>query len=393
MSINLSKVQADLCASKQLIHFNSAGSSLMPRQVLDCQVQYLSLEAKLGGYEAAAEKATEINAIYASVAKLINCDTSEVALVENATIGWMSAFYSIDFQAGDKILTAECEYVSNYLAYLKLRQEKGVIVAVIPSTSSGEVCISALEQLIDDRVKLISITHIPTNGGLVNPIEKIGKIAKQHDILYLVDACQAAGQLPIDVEEIQCDFLSATGRKYLRGPRGSGFLYVRKSVQPKVTPPVIDVRSATWTTVDDYQFSGDATKFENWENNYSALLGMGCAIDYALDIGLENIAAANHILAADLRAKLTLLPRVTVWDIGSEKCAIVSFSVSGIQSREIDQRLQHFNINVSHSTPASTLIDASRRKLPDVVRASVHYFNSIEQNDAFIKALTEIITS
>jgi cysteine desulfurase / selenocysteine lyase len=322
---------------------------------------------------------------------LINCHRDEVAIVENATVGWMMAFYAIPFQEGDRILTAEAEYASNYLAYLQMAKQKGVVVEVIPSNVEGEVCVKSLEGMIDDRVRLISVTHVPTNGGLVNPVEKIGVIARRHNILYLVDACQSAGQMPLDVDAIQCDILAATGRKYLRGPRGVGFLYVRTSLIETLHPPVIDLQSATWTSPTHYKLRKDARRFENWENNYSAKLGLGSAIDYALDIGLKNIEKEVVNLASKLRIMLAAIDGVTVQDIGRLKCGIVTFSVDGVAASDIADELREKNINVSFSTPASTLIDATKRHLPDVVRSSVHYYNDEAELDTFVSAIREII--
>ena len=393
MQRDLQKVQDDIIADKQLIHFNNAGASLMPKPVLDAQVEHLILEAKIGGYEAARQKNKEIEAIYNSVATLINANSSEIALVENATIGWLSAFQSISFSSGDRILTAECEYGSNYLSYLKLKETVDVSIEIIPSNLYGEVCTDALSEMIDDKVKLISITHIPTNGGLVNPIIEIGKIANKHDILYLVDACQTAGQLAIDVKEIGCDFLSATGRKYLRGPRGSGFLFVKKERIKDLCPPMVDVRSATWKSNTCFELRADAKRFENWENNYSALLGLGCAIDYALNIGLDTISQISKSLSDKLRIQLSAIQGVEVRDIGREKCAIVSFSVKHMDAQEIVNALSKEHINVSCSKPTSTLIDANKRNLPNLVRASLHYFNTSSQVDIFCQKLIKIINN
>ena len=383
--------QTDLVANKNLIHFNNAGASLMPQTVLQTQIEHLNLEASIGGYEAANEKSAQIDAIYHSVAKLINCQAEEVALVENATIAWMSAFYAIDFKAGDRILTAEVEYASNYLAYLQLKRQKGVVVDVIPSNAEGEICCQSLEAMIDDKVKLISITHIPTNGGLINPAQAVGVIAKKHNILYLLDACQSVGQMPVDVAAIGCDILTATSRKYLRGPRGAGFLYVSNRVVESLHPAMIDLRGAQWTELDQYQLQPDARRFENWENNYAALLGMGSAIDYALDIGLQQIAERAFELARYTREQLSLLDSVQVYDIGSQKCAIVTFASSKLASDALVKALKSYNINVSCSSPGSTLIDASKRQLPKLVRASVHYFNDKSQVDHLLIALQKIL--
>ena len=387
MSIDKQAVIGDLAAEAGLAHLDNAGAALMPRCVLDTQIEHLRLEAACGGYESARRREAEIEAVYASVARLINCEASEIAIVENASVGWMMAFYSIAFEAGDRILTAEAEYASNYLAYLQLSRQRGVVVDTVPSTADGETDVAALEAMIDDRVKLISITHVPTNGGLVNPVEEIGAVARKHGILYLVDACQSAGQIPLDVNQIQCDMLSATGRKFLRGPRGVGFLYVRNEVVQQLHPPVVDLFSATWVEVDRYELRPDARRFENWENNYAAKLGLGRAIEYALDIGIENIEAEVVRLAQKLREMLAAIPAVTVHDIGKRRCGIVTFSIAGVDAETVETRLREHNINVSISSPLSTLVDATRRQLPDLVRSSVHYYNQDSELERLVEQI------
>jgi selenocysteine lyase/cysteine desulfurase len=303
----------------------------------------------------------------------------------------MMAFYSIPFEAGDRILTAEAEYASNYLAYLQLARDKGVVVETIPSTAAGELCVESLKAMMDERVKLISVTHVPTNGGLVNPVEAIGAVARANDILYIVDACQSAGQMLLDVNAIQCDVLSATGRKWLRGPRGVGFVYVSERILESLHPPMIDLFSAIWVDVDRYELRKDARRFENWESNYAAKLGLGSAIDYALDIGLDNIEVEVTRLAEILRGKLSEIPGVSVHDLGKHKCGIVTFSAAGIEATEIANRLRENRIMVSVSSPASTLIDASKRKLPTLVRSSVHYYNQETQIDALVSCVKTIL--
>lgn len=348
----------------------------MPTPVLDAQIEHLKLESRIGGYEAAAATAERREAVYASVAQLIHSAVDEVALVENATVAWDMAFYALPFAKGDRILTAEAEYAANYIAYLQVAKKYGAVVETIPSTNSGEVDPAALEAMIDDRVKLISITHIPTNGGLVNPAAAIGKVAKAHGITYLLDACQTVGHMPVDVEEIGCDILSATGRKYLRGPRGTGFLYVRRKLLETLEPPMLDMFAAEWVAADRYEVRADARRFENWENNYAARLGLGVAIDYAIDIGLEEIWQRVEGLAADLRAGLSEIPGVEVRDIGAVQCGIVTFTLEGVAADSVKTALGEQKINVSASHPSSTLLDATRRNLPPVVRSSVHYYNN-----------------
>ncbi|HRW29456.1 MAG TPA: aminotransferase class V-fold PLP-dependent enzyme, partial [Emcibacteraceae bacterium] len=325
MAMNKEKIFADTPGKSNFIHLNNAGSSLMPRPVLDAQIAHLKLEAIIGGYEAMADKKDQINAVYNSIAKLINANSDEIALVENATVGWAMGFYAIDFKPGDRILTVEAEYASNYLAYLHMARSKGVTIDVIPSDENGDLELDLLETMIDEKVKLISATHVPTNSGLINNVSALGKIAKKHGILYQVDACQSAGQMPLDVEEIGCDLLSATSRKYLRGPRGIGFLYARKSVIEKLHPPIIDLKSAKWINDHEYELRNDAKRFENWEFNYASVLGLGIAVDYALDIGLENIWARNKELADYLRNRLIEIEGIVTHTISKNQCAIVTF--------------------------------------------------------------------
>ena len=391
MTLNLQKLYHDTPGKKNSIHLNNAGASLMSQQVLDTQISHLELEAAIGGYEAMAERKKEIADVYVSIAELIGANANEIAIVENATVGWAMAFYAIDFKPGDRILTVEAEYISNYMAYLHMARDKGVSIEDIPSGRDGNLCIDTLENMIDENVKLISATHIPTNSGLINAVSDIGKVAKKYNIYFLVDACQSVGQMPIDVDEIGCDMLSATGRKYLRGPRGVGFLYVRKSIIRKLHPPIIDLRSADWLNSNEYKLKEDAQRFESWESNYAAVLGLGSAVDYALNLGLNNIQLRNTELASYLRTCLKKIDTVHIHAISDRQCAITSFYVQDQTASNIVNELRKNNINTSVSDPSSTLLDANKNKLPSLIRASVHYYNDKDEIDNFIKVLSSLI--
>ena len=391
MTLNLQKLYHDTPGKKNSIHLNNAGASLMSQQVLDTQISHLELEAAIGGYEAMAERKKEIADVYVSIAELIGANANEIAIVENATVGWAMAFYAIDFKPGDRILTVEAEYISNYMAYLHMARDKGVSIEVIPSGRDGNLCIDTLENMIDENVKLISATHIPTNSGLINAVSDIGKVAKKYNIYFLVDACQSVGQMPIDVDEIGCDMLSATGRKYLRGPRGVGFLYVRKSIIRRLHPPIIDLRSADWLNSNEYKLKEDAQRFESWESNYAAVLGLGSAVDYALNLGLNNIQLRNTELASYLRTCLKKIDTVHIHAISDRQCAITSFYVQDQTASNIVNELRKNNINTSVSDPSSTLLDANKNKLPSLIRASIHYYNDKDEIDNFIKVLSSLI--
>jgi selenocysteine lyase/cysteine desulfurase len=388
MTFDITRARAETPGTAHVLHFNNAGAALMPAPVIAAQRDHLDLEARIGGYEAAARAADRVEAVYGSIARLLNADPEEIAVVENATIGWDLVFYAFPFQAGDRILTGEAEYAANFVAYLQVARRTGAVVEVIPSADSGETSVAALQAMIDDRVRLIAIPHVPTNGGLVNPAAEIGAVARRHGIPFLLDACQSVGQMPIDVDIIGCDALTATGRKFLRGPRGSGFLYVRRALLERLEPPIIDHHAARWAAPDRYELRPDARRFENWENNYAAKLGLGAAVDYALDWGLEAIWDRVFALAALLRGRLADLPGTTVRDIGRVQCGIVSFTVDGLDADDIKGRLNAQAINVTVSRPDSTLLDATRRALPPVVRASVHYYNDEDEIDRFIVAIS-----
>ena len=379
MSIDLQRVRTETIGVSRRVHLNNAGAALMPTPVLDAMTGYLRREAEIGGYEAADEQAECLQGVYGSVARLLNAAPDEIALMENATVAWQMAFYALQFQPGDRILTAQAEYAANYVAFLQVAKRTGAVVEIIPNDATGALSVEALERMIDDRVRLIAITWVPTNGGLVNPAAAVGKIARKHGVPYLLDACQAVGQMPVDVAELNCDMLSATGRKFLRGPRGTGFLYVRRELLLRLEPPIIDHFAAPWVAADRYELRPDARRFENWENNYAARLGLGIAIDYALSIGMDPIMARCRMLADLMRDELARIPGVTIHDIGAERAAIVTFTVAGFDASEVHARMKAQGINVTTSQPSSTLLDATARSLPLIVRASPHYYNSEDE--------------
>ena len=391
MAIDLQRARQDTPGSSNVLHFNNAGSALMPQSVLDATIAHLRLEAQIGGYEAAARAHDTIERVYDAAAELIGSNRDEIAIIENATRAWDMAFYSIPFKPGDRILTAMAEYASNYIAYLQIAQKTGIVIEAIPNDAHGQVSIDALRNTIDERVKLIAITHVPTNGGLVNPVAAIGKIAREAGSLFLVDACQSVGQMPVDVKQIDCDMLSTTGRKYLRGPRGTGFLYVRREILEQLEPPFLDLHAAEWVARDRYEMRPDARRFENWETNYAGKIGLGVAINYAMEWGLDNIWRRIKTLAYQLRTQLSPIPGVIVRDRGAIQCGIVTFTLDGIEPEEIQHKLSAQNINVSVTTRSSTLLDMDTRKLTSMVRASVHYYNSEEEIERFCEQIAHML--
>jgi cysteine desulfurase/selenocysteine lyase len=353
-------------------YLHNAGSALMTQAVVTAMKDHIDLEARIGGYAAADREALRLDGVYQSVAKLLNASPAEIAITENATVAWQMAFYSLTFRRGCRILTANAEYAANYVAFLQVVRRHGVVIDVVPNDATGALDVDALEQMIDERVKLIAITWVPTNGGLINPAAAVGKIARAHGITYLLDACQAIGQLPADVEALGCDMLSATGRKFLRGPRATGFLYIKRELMLQLEPPMIDHFAAPWVARNRYQLRDDARRYETWENNYATRLGLGVAIDYALELGLDEIEARCRTLATRLREGLAAIPRLTIRDLGRNPSAIVSFTLEGIPAESIVKTAMARGITIGLSPPSSTRLDAEARSLPAMARASPH---------------------
>lgn len=386
---DIQRFRADTAGTAERIHFNNAGTSLPPDVVVETVVRYLTEEATHGGYETEDKYEDELENVYALIARLINADKAEVAIVESASFAWGQAFHGIDFKKGDEIITSEMEYATNLIGFLNVKKMQGVSFIVIPNDEQGEFPVAALEAAITPKTRLIAITHIPSGAGNILPIVEIGKIASKHHILYLVDACQTVGQMPIDVRAIGCDILSVTGRKFLRAPRGTGFLYVRKAAQDQLNPLMIDGHSIQTIDGKSYQVRNDARRFELYEKNRGLMLGLGAAIDYALTIGLDRICQRVQYLAGLMRRELAAIPGVTVHDSGARQCGIVTFSVAGADSATVKARLAEKKINVSVGAARSTLLYMNNRHLTSTVRASIHYYNTEEE----IKIMCNVLSS
>lgn len=389
--MDLASIRAETPGTDQVIHLIASGAGLMPLAVTKAVTDHLLLEQRIGGYEAHAAREEALDGVYDAVAALLNASAKEIALVENATVGWCQAFHALPLQAGDKVLTCEAEYAANYVSFLQRKKRDGIEIVVVPSTPAGEIDLAAMAQMIDERVKLIAITWIPTNGGLVNPAEAVGKLAREHDIPYLLDACQAVGQMPVDVEALQCDFLSATGRKFLCGPRGTGFLYVREAWLSRLEPVMIDHFAAPWVGTDRYELRDDARRFETWENAYALRAGLGAAARRAMELGLENIQARAWELARHARAEIAAIEGARIRDLGTRQCAIVSFTIDKLDPRKTVLALREQGINMGASEPSSTRLDAEARQLPALMRIAPHYYNTHEEVDTFIQALKRLV--
>jgi selenocysteine lyase/cysteine desulfurase len=390
VAFDVERARRDTPGVATVAHLNNAGAALPPSVVTEAVIAHLRLEAQLGGYEAAEAARDQVEAAYPAIARLIGCQPDELAVVENATRAWDMAFYSLPFKPGDRILTARAEYASNVIAFLQVARRTGAVVEVVDDDEHGQFSVADLKNRLDrdpGTARLIAMTHVPTQGGLVNPAEEVGAVARAAGVPFLLDACQSVGQLPVDVQRIGCDMLSVTGRKFLRAPRGTGFLYVRRELLEDLEPPFLDLHAASWTGPGTYEIRGDARRFENWETNYAGKIGLGTAVEYALSWGLEAIEARVTALAESLRERLRAIDGITVHDQGLRRCGIVTFTVDGVPAQEVQSRLAAQGVNTSVSLAEYARFDLPHRGLPDLARASVHYYNTDAELDRLIGAL------
>ena len=395
LSPDLARWRSDTPGCTHLVHLNNAGAALVPRPVRDAVLRHFALEEELGGYEAADAQVEPIRQVYADVARLLGASARNVALVQNSTVAFAQAMSAFDLAPGDVVVTSRSDYASNQIMYLSLARRRGVEVVRAPDAPEGGVDPEAVRKLVARRrPALIALTWIPTNSGLVQPVEAVGRICREADVPYLIDACQAVGQMPLDVGRLHCDYLAATARKFLRGPRGLGFLYVSdRMLKSDAHPLLVDMHGASWTEADSFELTPDARRFETWEFAHALVLGLGAAARYALEVGLDTAGERARELAQYARDRLAALPGVRVLDRGPELCAIVTVAVAGRDTKDIKLELRRRGINTSSPHREDAVIDMDEKRTQSALRISPHYYNTQEEIDTAVEALGEILSS
>lgn len=385
--------RSDTPGCERLVHLNNAGAALVPRAVRDAIAAHLKLEEEIGGYEAADAQADAVKASYQAVADLLGARAHNLALVQNSTVAFAQAISAFDPGSGDTILTSRSDYASNQIMYLSLARRRGVEMTRAPDAAEGGIDPDAVRRLIGRRrPALVALTWIPTNSGLVQPVEAVGEICREFDVPYLVDACQAVGQMPIEVGRLGCDYLAATARKFLRGPRGLGFLYVSDRMLERGAHPLLtDMHGATWTDDNDFVLTPDARRFETWEFAFALVLGLGAAARYAREVGLETARDRSRQLAAYARDQLAGLSGVRVLDRGPELCAIATATFEGRDAKDLKLALRARRINTSSPEREDAVIDMDEKEATSALRISPHYYNTTEEIDTAVEALREIM--
>jgi selenocysteine lyase/cysteine desulfurase len=375
------------------IHLNNAGASLMPISVIQAMKDHIDLESQMGGYEAANFQKEKNESFYQKLAQLIHTSPEHIAWATNATDAFNKALSSIPFIKGDTILTTDEDYASNFIAFFQLRKQHDLKIIRLPNLEEGGIDLEQVKPLIKTHhPKLVAITHIPTSSGLIQDVEAIGAICENYDCWYMVDACQSAGQLPLNVQKIKCDFLSASFRKFMRGPRGGGFLYASNRVlEEGLEPMFMDLHSAFWDTPDSYQASASAKRFESWERSYALVHGSIAAIDLAVELGLDNIAQRIQYLADQLRKELAQIAAVQVLDQGQQKSGIVTFHPKGWQPEAFKQQLDQKGVRSSIVWSEYARLDLGKKAVPWAARLSPHYYNTEDEIKEVIVQIKSIL--
>ena len=385
--IDLETVRAETPGCDEIIHFNNAGCALSPHPVTHSVISHLQLEQRIGGYEAASQAEKEVANFYTQLAQLLNCESSEIAFMESATRAWQSALLSLDLKAGDEIITAGNEYVGNYISILALARHRGIKFRTLALDADGLIEAEELDKQLSKKTRAILVTHIASQRGDIQDIKAIGEIARAEGICLLVDACQSVGQVPLDLQEIKCDFLCGTGRKYLRGPRGTGFLFARDQSTASFIPPVLDLQSASWDAAKSFTVKKNASRFESFERNLAGQIGLGQAVEYANSLGMTHIAARIQSLADRLVVGLQSLQGVRVHELSEPRSGIVTFSKTGTETGALQSHLHQQSINTSISKRNNARLDLDREMQGDVIRASLHYYNDCSEIERFIQVI------
>jgi len=375
-------------------HFNHAGASLVPAEALERMLTHLRLEAEIGGYEAAAQVADELGAVPAGVAPLFGpaVDGGDVTIVESASraseqMVWAMA-ETFGWGRGDRVLVDQFTYATVHATLMVLRAARGVIVDVAPARTDGTVDPDQLSAALDDRTRLVAITHVPTHVGTVTDVHAVGRVLADHDAIYALDVAQSLGQLPLDVEAIGCQIAFAPGRKFLRAPRGTGALYVEAALAGRVVPLTPAIGAVGVAGDPPFDLAVGARRFDTFEADLAGRLGLGVSARIATEVGLATIARLVRDRSADVIALLGAVDGVRLLDANA--VGIVSFVHDRLDPDEIRARLGADGVNVWVNPAGGSPVDGARRAVLPSVRVSPHYLTDDEDLERLGRALTRL---
>ena len=387
--------RAETPGTAHRMHLNNAGAALMPSPVISAMTDHIALESEIGGYEAADARESAIAEAYHEIASLINATPRNIGIVANATAGFIQAMSSFDFARGDIIVTTRSDYTSHQIQFLALSQRLGVEVLHADDLPEGGVDPESVRALAaNPKCRLVHVSWVPTHSGLVQDVEAVGAVCEALGVPYLVDACQAVGQIPIDVTSLRCDYLAVTARKFLRGPRGVGFLYASDRALARGDHPLfVDMRGATWIDPSTYELADSAIRFEDWEFAYALVLGLAAATKYARAVGVPVAQRRAWALAESLRSQLSSIDGVRVLDRGSVRSAIVTADIPGWYAPDLVSALRERRINSAATLRWYGLLDLTPRNITSAIRLSPHYYNTEDEISTTVDAIRELMRS
>lgn len=383
--MDLDRIRRETPGISSRLHLDNCGASLMPQPVIDAVKAHLDLESQVGGYVAQERVSDRVEAFYSRAAALFGGEATDYAFAPSAVDAWVRAFYSVPMAEGDIVVTAFNEYCSNFIAYLQQAERRGLQIKVIGTDRSGALDLGDLaSSLEDDRVKLVSLSQVPSSSGQVNDVAAVGRLTRAAGVPFLLDACQSIGQMPVNVADIGCDMMSGTGRKFLRGPRGTGFLYVAPSMREKLDPVFLTNASASWTRTDGYDLRGDARLFEGWEKSIASLLGLSEAMSYYKALGVDACGTRTQQQGALLRSGLAAMDHVDMTCPPGSDAAIITFRLGTIEPDKLKAELESDGIAIQVARDIHTRLDLEARGYQSLVRVSPHYFTSDQEIDRFL---------
>lgn len=386
-ALKLAEVRQDTALQAGRRHFDHAGASLLSGATVSRMTQHLTLESQVGGYVAQERVGEELEAIYPLLADCFGGQASDYAITGSAVDSWTKLFYSLPIKAGQNIVTAHTEYCANFVAMLHDKAKRGYDIRVANRNVDQTLDLDHLESLIDENTALVCITWVGSSSGEIVPAAKVGEITARNGVPYLLDACQAAGHIPVDFAAVGCDMASGTARKFLRGPRGVGFLYASEKIRKILNPVVMTNQSASWDSTDSITCRTDARLYEAWERSVLSVLGFGVALRQFRDGGIKDLTDQTRGVSDYLRARLAALNSITAGCPEGSRGAIITFNKQGISPAEVKSRLEQQGIAVNVATVFHTRLDLESRNIDSLVRISPNYFTSKEDCDALIDAL------
>lgn len=389
--VHIQALRAATPGCQQVIHFNHSGASLPSQATVTAMIEHMNREASQGPMEAAAQGEMLLENARNTAARLINCTPSSIAFLGSGSAAWGMAFSALGaWRRGDRILVGRHEWGGN-LACMAQAFAAGASLEVIPCDEHGAVSVSALEAMIDERVRLISLTWLPANGGLINPAAAIGTIAKRYGIPYFIDAGQALGQISVDVQALGCDVLKGACRKFLRGPRGTALLYIREGFVEKLQPPFVDVLSAP-RNGESFSPRNDARRFETSEMSLTLIAGLNNALSEVEALGIVPIRQRIRQLSSLLRKRMAEVAGLKLQDLGEahDHSGLVSFTLEGWDALEIKKELAMNGINIGANGVAYTPLDMQARRLVNIARISVSHLNTESEIETLLTALREM---